>query len=176
MRLLPCEVRDSDLGSRISNLLERQQCALGFGDTISQTFGWEEGERAREAPVLLHKVRELVDKYIPSQQFCRRNQCSGCILNSLCIGPNVKHFHDSIFVKSDGAVVTFNTASYLSCLSFAKTGALRAAFPSIAALPRSVSVLAQRKSTVLWQYGDSKTCRSTSRTAMQSEAAQVFSR
>ena len=45
-----------------------------------------------------------VDKYSKSAILSGSNQVlPDCILNQFCIGPNVKHFHDSIFVKSDGA-------------------------------------------------------------------------
>jgi hypothetical protein len=53
---------------------------------------------------IIQASRRLVDKYPKSAILSGSNQVlPDCILNQFRIAPNVKHFHDSIFVKSDGA-------------------------------------------------------------------------
>ena len=63
------------------------------------------GKRTHESSCpSIQTSRRLVDTYPKSAILSGSNQVlPDCILNQFRIAPNVKHFHDSIFVKSDGA-------------------------------------------------------------------------
>ena len=80
-------------------VLERRVCGIR-----GPSAGRGERSRGSSCYPCSQGFARAVDKFSKSAILSGSNQVlPDCILNQFCIAPNVKHFHNSIFVKSDGA-------------------------------------------------------------------------